>query len=280
MVSALFFSLNTLFWSTLLYPLILVKPVFPGFFHRMSVRIGEMWISWNDRNREITQDIDIEIQMDAKLDYHESYLVVSNHQSWLDIVILQHVFNRKIPFLRFFLKSQLLYVPLLGGAWWALGYPFMKRYSKAYFEKHPERKGEDLKTARASLQKFKGRPVAILNFLEGTRFTPQKHEQQGAPYQNLLLPKAGGMALTIQTLQSQIHKILDVTLVYPDGVVSLWAAFNGKLSRVKVHVREIAIPEFFYQGRYENDAEVRSQIQSWIHQLWQEKDNQIRALKA
>lgn len=279
-MSALFFSLNTLFWSTLLYPLILVKPLFPGFFHRMSVRIGEMWISWNDRNREITQDINIEIQMDAKLDYNESYLVVSNHQSWLDIVILQHVFNRKIPFLRFFLKSQLLYVPLLGGAWWALGYPFMKRYPKAYFEKYPERKGEDLKTARESLQKFKGKPVAILNFLEGTRFTSQKHKEQGAPYQNLLLPKAGGMALTIQTLQSQIHKVLDVTIVYPDGVVSLWEAFNGKLSRVKVHVREIPIPEFFYQGSYETDTAARAQIQSWIQQLWQEKDNRIRALMA
>lgn len=280
MASALFFVLNTVFWSLLLYPVILVKPFFPDLFHRVSVKIGESWIAWNDKNREITQDIPIEIQMDAKLDYNESYMVISNHQTWLDIVMLQHIFNRKIPFLRFFLKSQLLYVPLLGVAWWALGYPFMKRYPKSYFEKYPERKGEDLRTARAALQKFKGRPVAILNFLEGTRFTPEKHRQQNSPYQNLLLPKAGGMALTVETLQNQIHKILDVTIVYPDGVVSLWDAFNGKLTRVKAHVREIPVPPVFLQGRYENDSQVRGQIQAWVHQLWLEKDRKIQELKA
>ncbi|MEZ4565573.1 MAG: 1-acyl-sn-glycerol-3-phosphate acyltransferase [Desulfobacterales bacterium] len=36
----------------------------------------------------------------------DSYLVISNHRSWTDIFVLQHIFNHRIPFLKFFLKKE------------------------------------------------------------------------------------------------------------------------------------------------------------------------------
>ncbi len=55
------------------------------------------------------------------------YLVSSNHQSWVDILVLQRIFHGRIPFLKFFLKQELIWVPVIGLAWWALDFPFMKR---------------------------------------------------------------------------------------------------------------------------------------------------------
>ena len=57
------------------------------------------------------------------------YLVSSNHQTWVDILVLQRIFHKRIPFLKFFLKQELIYVPVIGLAWWALDFPFMKRGS-------------------------------------------------------------------------------------------------------------------------------------------------------
>ena len=48
------------------------------------------------------------------LDRSEWYLVLANHQSWVDIAVLQRIFHRKIPFLKFFIKKELLWLPILG----------------------------------------------------------------------------------------------------------------------------------------------------------------------
>lgn len=283
MLAAVLFLFNTLFWSLMLYPLIFLRALIPTnsvrqFCNKTLLKIGESWISWNDKNMAWTQDIEWDIRIEASLKYDESYMVCVNHQSWMDIVVLQHVLNRKIPFLRFFLKQELRYIPLLGGAWAALDYPFMKRYTKAHLEKYPEKKGEDLRTAKKALEKFRGKPVSILNFLEGTRFTVEKHRQQSPPYKYLLMPKAGGMASTLESLSGQISKILDVTIVYPEGAVSVWEAFNGRLRKVHVHVREISIPFSFQEGNYTENPEFREKVQAWVQELWRQKDNRIDAL--
>jgi 1-acyl-sn-glycerol-3-phosphate acyltransferase len=242
------------------------------------VGIAETWISGNDLNISLTQNIHWKIDLPADLSLNRSYLVCSNHQSWVDIVILQHVFNRKIPFLRFFLKKQLLYVPFLGGAWWALDYPFMKRYSKEYLERHPEKRGEDLRTTQKALSRFKDSKVSILNFLEGTRFTEAKHDKQKSPYHRLLLPKAGGFAFALQAMKNELDTILDVTIVYPQGVTSLWAALCGELKEVVVHVREIPTPQEFFQGSYLEDAATRERFQRWVTDLWIQKDQLIEEI--
>lgn len=197
------------------------------------------------------------------------YLLVSNHQTMVDIVVLQKVFHRKIPFLKFFLKQELFWVPVMGLAWWALDYPFMERSSSAR---------KDLDTARRACEKFKLSPVTVMNFVEGTRFTPAKHHEQSSPYQHLLKPKVGGIAVTLGAMGDLIDKVLDVTIVYPLGVMGLWPFLCAPSIDVIVHVRQIPVAGDL-QGDFFSDREFRRRFVDWLNGLWEEKDRLIGEIR-
>lgn len=284
LVSGTLFVLNTAFWSIALYVFAAFRFLIPiqsvqKACSRIMVKFAETWISGNSLNMALTQSIKWRVTGTEDLEYDRSYLVCANHQSWTDIVVLQQIFNRRIPFLRFFLKQELLYVPLLGGAWWALDFPFMKRYSKEYLEKHPEKRGEDLETTRRACEKFRNTRTSILNFLEGTRLTPAKHAAQKSPYANLLKPKSGGIAFVLEAMGEQFDSLLDVTIFYPKGAVSLWGALSGKLSEVVVIVRRLPIPTEFLSGGYLDDERLRENIQNWVRDVWVFKDELLTSLK-
>ncbi|WP_165674646.1 acyltransferase [Metapseudomonas otitidis] len=210
-----------------------------------------------------------------------SYLVVSNHQSWVDIPALVQAFNRKAPYFKFFLKQELIWVPFIGLAFWALDYPFMKRYSKAFLAKHPEMKGKDLEITKAACEKFKRLPVTVVNYLEGTRFTPAKQTQQGSPFRYLLKPKAGGVAFVLATLGEQLDAILDVTLIYPgQQVPGFWALVSGQVPWVIVDIQTRDLDPSLWQGDYENDPVFRQYLQDWVTRLWSEKDARIHQLRS
>ena len=295
LIAATLFAINTMFWCLLIYIAALVR----GFFQLMGYRsgakscvnlmamMGENWISFNSFEISLMHRIEWHTTGLEHLKKDASYLICANHQSWVDIVILQHVFNRQIPFLRFFLKRELIYVPFLGVAWWALDFPFMKRYSKSYLERHPEKRGEDLKTTRQACERFRGSKISILNFLEGTRFTAAKHKKQcerkidplQPSYLNLLTPKIGGLAYVLEVMGNQFDSVLDVTIFYPEGGVSLWGLFSGRLNEVEVHVKRIEIPTELLKGRYQEDVSFRQQMQSWVHDFWTAKDNCLSEAK-
>lgn len=174
--------------------------------------------------------------------------------------------------LKFFLKQQLIWVPLLGLAWWALDFPFMKRYTKEYLAKHPEMKGKDMETTRKACEKFKEVPVSVMNFLEGTRFTQEKHDAQQSPYRYLLKPKSGGIAFVLSAMGGQLRSMLDVTIVYHDKTIGFWDLLCGRIRRISVQVKERPIPEDFAQGDYEGDPVFRARLQEWVNQVWLEKD--------
>ena len=161
---------------------------------------------------------------------------------------------------------------MIGLAWWALGFPFMKRYSKAYLEKHPEKKGKDLETTRKTCDKFRHNPVGIFNFVEGTRFTEGKHAQQKSPFKHLLKPKAGGIAFVLDAMGEQLEAIVNVTIHYPAGRPGYWDLLCGNVKDVVVHFQELKIPPQFIGKNYDQDGEYRLQFQGWINQLWQDKD--------
>jgi 1-acyl-sn-glycerol-3-phosphate acyltransferase len=243
-------------------------------------RIAEGWIQCNSLLLDLVHEIDWDVRGTDGLRSGGAYLVVCNHQTWADIPILQRTFNRRIPFIRFFLKHQLIWVPLLGPAWWLLDYPFMKRYSRETLEKHPELRGKDLESTRKACEKFRSAPVSILNFLEGSRFTAAKHAQQGSPYRRLLRPKAGGMAFVLDAMGDSLRSLLDVTIVYPDGAPNFWEFLAGRLDRVIVHVEEIAIPQDLLGGDYLGDSAFRGRMQTWIDGLWKQKDERMATLLA
>lgn len=277
--------LNTLVLIGPLLVFALLKLVLPG-RGRDYASAAVMWIAetWSEIDKAIFA-LCIPTQWDIrgvdKLRQDTSYLCVSNHQTWVDIPALIESLNRRVPFFKFFLKKELIWVPLLGLAWWALDYPFMKRYSKAFLDKHPELKGTDLEITKAACELFKRQPVTVVNYLEGTRFTEAKRAQQQSPYRHLLKPKAGGVAFVLAALGKQLDALLDVTIVYPgEQAPGFWALLNGSISRVIIDIRVRELDPALCAGDYENDPAFRQTVQAWVNQLWVEKDQRIEQLRA
>lgn len=240
--------------------------------------IAESWIGFNSALIDRLTRLSIVVDCGVKLRDDGHYLVLANHQSWVDIPVLQSVFNRRIPLLRFFLKSQLFWVPLLGLAWWALDFPFMKRYSRETLARRPELAGRDIEATRRACAKFRDIPVSVMNFVEGTRFTDAKHAAQASPFQHLLRPKAGGVAFVLNALGDALHAILDVTVVYPYGRPTLLDLFADRVREVRVHVRELPFPVGLSDGDYQSDAAFRELVQDRVNALWQQKDATIGKL--
>ncbi|MBA6112012.1 putative acyltransferase YihG [compost metagenome] len=277
--------LNTLVLICPLLVFALLKLVLPG-RGRDYASWAVMWVAetWSEIDKAIFA-LCIPTQWDIRgvenLRKDTSYLAVSNHQTWVDIPALIESLNRRTPFFKFFLKKELIWVPLLGLAWWGLDYPFMKRYSKAFLEKHPELKGKDLEITKAACELFKRQPVTVVNYLEGTRFTEAKRQQQQSPYRYLLKPKAGGVAFVLAALGEQLDALLDVTIVYPGNKApGFWDLLNGSISRVIIDIRVRELDPMLWAGDYENDAEFRQTVQAWVNQLWVEKDLRIEQLRA
>jgi 1-acyl-sn-glycerol-3-phosphate acyltransferase len=277
-------GLNLLFWIIPLYLVALLR-LLPLQRLRVScaqvlVRIAETWIAGNNLIFRLTQDIHWDVEGVAELPSRDWYLVVCNHQSWVDILALQGVFNRRIPLLKFFLKRQLIRVPLLGWAWWALDFPFMQRHSREYLERHPEARGQDLEATRRACEHFRHKPTSVMNFVEGTRFTAEKHDAQDSPYRHLLKPRAGGIAFVLSAMGDILHRLLDVTIVYPDGAPSFWDLCCGRLRRVVVRVQVREIPAWTTQGDYQDDEAFRARLQAWLGQMWAAKDAEIARVQA
>ena len=272
---AIFF--NTLFWCLLLYLVAVAKLLVPVKAWRtgctkVAIWMAEAWISGNSAWMWLTQKTKWHVTGLENLQNDGWYLVVSNHQSWVDIFVLQHIFNKRIPFLKFFLKQELIWVPVIGLAWWALDFPFMKRYSKQHLARHPELRGKDLETTRKACERFKTTPVSVMNFLEGTRLTPRKHHNQASPYQHLLKPKAGGIGFVLGAMGEQINTMLDVTIIYPQGIPDAWEFMRGEVKEVEVIIEKRPIPADYLNQDYQNDPVFREAFQAWTRQLWAQKD--------
>ncbi len=241
--------------------------------------IAMLWSGFNNFYVDKVQKIKLDITGLDNLERKNWYLVVANHQSWLDIVILHRLFNRKIPVLKFFIKDQLKWVPLLGFSWWAMGCPFMKRYSKEYLAKKPHKKGKDLLSTHKAIEVFKRTPASVMNFIEGTRFTVSKQQQQQSPYTHLLKPKAGGISFVISSMGKQITSLLDVTIVYAEKKHSLWDFLSGKVRSVKIFIRQIPIPTHFMSNQLLEDKNIHEEFKEWLNEQWAEKDKLITTLK-
>ncbi len=284
-IAASLLGLNTLFWCGLLFSMALVKLVIPAKAVRVPIDralngIATRWVAGNSGWMRLTQRTQWDVAGLHELRFRTWYMVNSNHQSWVDIIVLQHLLNRRIPMLKFFLKRQLIYVPIIGLAWWALDFPFMRRHSATYLKAHPEKRFEDLEATRRACQKFALIPTSVMNFPEGTRFTRAKHRAQRSPYHHLLMPKAGALALALSMLGEKFDSLLDVTIVYPDRAPTFWQFLCGTVPRIVVRARQLPIPQELRTGDYAADPKFRKTFQHWLQNIWQEKDRQIDVLSA
>lgn len=283
LLAGLLLSLNTLFWCGLVFLFALVKLLVPAKPVRAAVDrllngIATRWVAGNSAWMQLTQRTQWDVEGVDGLAFHGWYLVNCNHQSWVDIFVLQHLLNRRIPMLKFFLKQQLFYVPVIGLAWWALDFPFMRRHTDAQLRRYPEKRFDDIETTRRACEKFALVPTSVMNFAEGTRFTAAKHRSQQSPYRHLLKPRSGAMALALGVLGDRFDSLLDVTIVYPDGAPTFWHFLRGDLRRVVVRVQRLTIPAELRTGDYAADPAYRKEFQRWLQAIWREKDARIDAL--
>jgi 1-acyl-sn-glycerol-3-phosphate acyltransferase len=207
------------------------------------------------------------------------YLIISNHVSWSDIVALLRAFHGRTALIRFFLKRQLFWAPIIGQACWALEFPFMRRYTPEYLAKNPEKRGADLDTTRKACQRYRNFPVAILNFVEGTRFTKSKHDEQQSPYRHLLRPRAGGISFVLAALGDQLDAMYDVTLVYPPGGdVTMWQFVSGRVAKIIIRARRLDPPKKFFDASVTVAGPAREELHGWLDLLWREKDEMMDGL--
>lgn len=244
------------------------------------IKIAKHWI--NSNNAVIDTALpnrDWRINMPNDLDENKQYLLICNHQSWVDTSIVQYISQDRLPLTRFFTKHDLIYIPIVGQAFYFLDFPMMRRHSKEDIAKNPALKGQDIAEAKRACELLKDKPFTLLNYLEGTRFSPEKQAKQNSPYQHLLRPKAGGLSLAIRTLGERIDGILDMTIVYPDGAPNYTDLWKGDVTRLGVDIRHLQMPPELYtaieQGGYNKDDTTKQAMFAWLDELWQQKDKKI-----
>jgi 1-acyl-sn-glycerol-3-phosphate acyltransferase len=286
MVAILFIAANTVICCVPIYLLALPRALVP--ITRVGVaidagmtRVIDAWVGGNRlmlRALAITK-INVSIKADQPLDPDRWYVVISNHQGWSDILVLQDTFLRRIPPLKFFVKRQLIWIPFLGFAMWLLGFPYVRRYSREALARDPGLRRHDQQSTQRASETFKHHPTSVLNFMEGTRFTEAKHAQQQSKYRNLLMPKVGGFGYVVSALGHRIHQIVDVTIIYPNGTPSFWEFISGECREVRVEVSSRPVPATLLEERPELTESARIALHSWVDDLWSHKDRRIDELR-
>lgn len=246
---------------------------------RTAVRMAQCWVAISRWIHRSLHGEPVQVNFTSPLQPGHNYLLVCNHQSWADIMILFHALHGLAPLPRFFLKHDLLYVPFIGSACWVMDFPFMKRHSREAIAANPALRDEDLRTTRRACEIYRREPVTVVNFLEGTRFTEAKRRDKQSPYRHLLRPKTAGLAFTLQAMGEQFAGLVDVTLCYPrPGRGSLfWDWLCGEVRGTTAEVALLPLPSDLLQGDYDRDAAFRAHIQNWVNTLWARKDARLDA---
>lgn len=270
--------INTVTICVPFYIMVLFKVLTPfstgrRWWTRRLADVSRVWMNINLLMADFFLGTQWQIEVPDGLSLRGSYLITSNHQSWVDIIATQKALLNAVPFFRFFLKHELIYVPFLGLCWWGLEYPFMKRHSKEEIAKDPSLRTKDMETTRLACERYKGHPVAVMNFMEGTRYSAKK--AANSPYQHLINPKAGGVALVLNAMGEQIQSLLNVTIIYPQGAREMWDYLCGRIPEIRVLVEEVEIPAEFIGGNYQTDEVYKQNFQTWVSDLWSAKDRLI-----
>jgi 1-acyl-sn-glycerol-3-phosphate acyltransferase len=279
-IALILMTANTIILTMVIFIFALIKLILPQGRARHIVShglssIGELWISINSTVLWFYRGMEWDVELPDGLDREGHYLVFSNHQSWVDILVLQRCLNRRAPFMRFLLKQTLIWVPFLGAAWWGLDMVFLRRYTKKQILKNPALKNRNLENAARACEKLKHIPVSMMAFPEGTRFTREKHRRQQSPYDYLLLPRFRGIGQILYSFDHSLGEVIDVTIFYPGGVPTFWQFVSGQVSKISVRVDLKPIDDGLMGKNFREDAEAELQLETWLNGIWEENDGQL-----
>ncbi len=261
-LSFAFVTANLLLWLPLLLLAALVRLVAPNatfqkfnhqmveFVYRSAVKIDAWWFS-----RVLGIHFEVEDPADVlnSLTPTQSPVVICNHQSWFDIFLLQTILSSRGPILKFVIKVELLWVPVLGWVCLALNFPRLRRKVDA------QSRSEDLKRVRSASLVLGTEPGGLLIFPEGTRFSEDKRKADGSPYQNLLKPRPGGLSMIQQSMPVDTQ-VVDVSIGYRPGETDCWRCMSGSVDKIRVKIDAHHIQEVAETG-------------DWLNERWLAKDS-------
>lgn len=261
-----------------------ISKLLPGqlYFYAMSfsLKLPVYWMLMNKAILQISTYGKWKVSGNGTFNKKGWYVLIANHESWLDIPVLGSVFSRKIPLIKFFMKKELLWqLPIAGLDCYLLGYPILARHSRAEIRKNPELKNKDIEATKKACQEFKKFPTTFMNFVEGTRFTEAKQQRQNSPYKHLLKPKAAGTAIVLTEMSDKLTGVINATIHYDAEDKGLWKFLCGNVNTIYVHYEVIPVTESLI-GNYYKDREYRKNFQQWLNDLWEKKDALIDSLKS
>ena len=276
----------TIFVFVPLFLMALVCYVLPQSWVVVMHRWMEVWLYlWTGFNRQLIRalrisELDVRWPEDDTVSPDLWYLVICNHQTWTDILVLQTVLWGRVPQVKFFTKQELIWIPAIGLGMFALGFPYVKRATKEQIKKRPELRNADRDSIAEACERFQEHPCTVLNFLEGTRYTAAKHSRQNARFERLLNPKIGGVSYVLDNMENHLHRLLDITIAYPDGTPTFWEFLEGRCPRVVVHIDTVEVPALERDDADDSGKAVRRQMATWLEQRWQHKDALLAQLRS
>lgn len=195
------------------------------------------------------------------LDAEQTCLVLCNHRSWCDVLVVQSLIAKRGPVITFLTKRELAFVPVFGIIVWAFRFPLLKRRASGS-QSEAARREADRQRILAACAAVRQAPAAILTFAEGTRFSSEKHRLTRSPYRHLLPPRPGGFSAIYDSLADTGALVVDLTLDY-DGEVTFWRFLAG--------VASVSATATVWDW-----AELAERDRSaWLRQRWQVKDRQL-----
>ena len=186
-------------------------------------------------------------------------IVIANHRSWADVFLIQSAVAKRGPIVKFLCKRELVWIPILGLIFLAFDFPVVRRRGSRRLPES-ERRAVDRQRVRDACVTLRARPAAMLTFVEGTRFTPEKHARSASPYRTLLPPRAGGFEAIAASLEGDGAVVLDMTLDYP-RTADFWAFLGGAAGDIEVRAHAFPLPEVLDAGP-----------RHWLDARWRAKD--------
>lgn len=226
----------------------------------------------------LLHQLEWEFEIPENLSINDWYIAMSNHQSWADIFILLIAGHKKIPLLKFFMKKELQWIPIIYLVHKTIDMPFLHRHSPEQIKANPELKKLDFENAKTAAKRFSRNPSTAFSFAEGTRFSQFKHLEQQSPYPNLLKPKVGALSIALSGMP-EVKTLIDFTIVYSSNKRTAWQFLCGDLNKAKIIAKTYKIPKNLQSYTYENKSEYRKQFQLFIDEIWQKKQSMISELK-
>ena len=275
-----FLAVNTVLWCLPIYACGAIRPLLPA---SAKVACGGIMLramrGWVSCARRMATLLGV-VRLDARIVPRGGgsgniapqspdgwYLVISNHQSWADILVLVFALHGRIAPCKFFTKRQLIWMPLVGLAMWLLDYPLVRRYGRQRLHANPELAEHDRQAIFKAMRSFRAHPTSVLIFAEGTRFTAAKHAAQKSPYRMLLRPKSRGCAMAIEALAGRLDGVIDATIAYPGPPPTFWDFLCGRSAQVHLRAEVHDVPAA--------DADA---MQRWLEARWRGKDAELLAL--